>query len=66
MTFSRALFKEFLNGIAPINTKEFQRVMSIFREMPLKKGTTPIEMGKSSDLLLFVTKGILRIYHLKQ
>ena len=62
MTFSRTLFKEFLSGIAPINTKEFQRVMSIFREMPLKKGATPIEMGKSSDLLLFVTKGILREY----
>jgi CRP-like cAMP-binding protein len=62
MTFSQNLLKDLVNTIAPITKNEFKHLVSIFREKPLPKGSKPIIFGESSNLVLFVTKGLLREY----
>jgi CRP-like cAMP-binding protein len=62
MTFSQNLLKDLVNTIAPITKNEFKHLVSIFNEKPLPKGSKPIILGESSNLVLFVTKGLLREY----
>jgi len=62
MTFSQNLLKDLVNTIAPITKNEFKHLVSIFNEKPLLKGSKPIIFGESSNLVLFVTKGLLREY----
>lgn len=62
MTFSQNLLKDLINSIAPVSNKEFKELISIFSEKSLKKGSKPITFGETSNLILFVTKGLLREY----
>lgn len=62
MTFSQNLLKDLINTIAPISKNEFKLLISIFNEKSLKKGSKPIVFGETSNLVLFVTKGLLREY----
>ncbi|MCP9766588.1 Crp/Fnr family transcriptional regulator [Lacihabitans sp. LS3-19] len=60
MTFSQTILKELINSIVPLNNVELKKITSIFKEKPIKKGSIAINMGESSDLILLVTKGLLR------
>jgi CRP-like cAMP-binding protein len=60
MTFSQSFLKELISNITPITNQEFKKIKSIFSERLLKKGAKAIDLGESSDLVLIVTKGLLR------
>ncbi|MCA0364652.1 MAG: Crp/Fnr family transcriptional regulator [Spirosomataceae bacterium] len=64
MTHSQKLFKDFLKSLIPLTAPEFKKIISIFEEISFKKGEMPIEMGKSSDSVLFITKGVFREFTL--
>lgn len=65
MTFSQNLLKDIVNSIVPITKNEFKRLGSIFSEKSLKKGSKAIVIGETTNLVLFVTKGLLREYTIK-
>lgn len=65
MTFSQNLLKDIVNSIVPISKNEFKRLGSIFSEKSLKKGSKAIVIGETTNLVLFVTKGLLREYTIK-
>lgn len=60
MTFSQNFLKELISNITPITNQEFKKIKAIFSERLLKKGAKAIDLGESSDLVLIVTKGLLR------
>ena len=62
MTFSQNLIKDLITSIVPLSKNELKQFMSIFRETSVKKGSKPIVLGDTSNLVLFVTKGLLREY----
>ncbi len=64
MTHSQKLFKDFLKSLIPFTAPEFKKIISIFEEVSLKKGDMPIEMGKASNTILFITKGVFREFTL--
>lgn len=65
MTFSQNLLKDIVNSIVPVSKNEFKRLGSIFSEKSLKKGSKAIVIGETTNLVLFVTKGLLREYTIK-
>lgn len=65
MTFSQNLLKDIVTSIIPISKPDFKRFASIFSEKSLKKGSKAIIIGETTNLVLFVTKGLLREYTIK-
>jgi CRP-like cAMP-binding protein len=66
MTFSQNLLKDIVNSIVPTSKADFRKLASIFSEKSLKKGSKAIIIGETNNLVLFVTKGLLREYTIKE
>ena len=60
MTFPQTILKELISRIIPLNNIELKKITSIFKAKSIKKGGIVTATVESSDLILFITKGLLR------
>ncbi len=57
-------FKLFINQIAPISEKEFNKTIAFFKEVKLLKGDYFVKQGNVCREIAYINKGFLRTFYL--